>query len=95
MCPGSYFALALSEEIPATMDDFHHKASHYIRCEEHFEMAKALKKGSSKMAQELKKDSSKRNESRGHNKDKEQYTLLNTILKKILEHTISTEMAAV
>jgi len=40
--------LALSEETPATMDDFRQKAARYIRREEHVEMARALKAGSSK-----------------------------------------------
>jgi len=46
--PGTHFALALSEETPATMDDFIQKTARYIRREEHVEMARALKAGSSK-----------------------------------------------
>ena len=44
--PGSEFALALAEEIPASMDEFRLKAARYIRREEHVEMAKTLRAGS-------------------------------------------------
>jgi len=40
--------LALFEETPATLDNFRQKVARYIRREEHAEMARALKAGSSK-----------------------------------------------
>jgi len=63
--PGTHFALALSEETPATMNDFRQKAARYIRCEEHAEMARALKAGSSKPPIDAKDKGQRQDEFRG------------------------------
>jgi len=47
---GTQFGLALSKEIPASIDDFRQKAARYIWHEEHPEIARTLKAGSSKPA---------------------------------------------
>jgi len=100
--PGTHFALALSEESPATMDDFRQKAARYIRHEQHAEMARALRVGSSKQPIDVKDKGQRRDEFWGRDRERvpfkgrfEQYTPLNTSVKKILEQTMHADMAEV